>query len=72
MRDHTKLKSTTFGVVSYNGVAIDQVPQKIAELPVEMMHTHTVTPRDLTVRGRWAGSDDLTCLPYVSSEFTSL
>jgi len=41
MRDHTKLKSTTFGAVSCNGVAIDQIPQKkIAELPVEMMHTN--------------------------------
>ena len=39
MRDHTKLKSTAFGVVSSNGVASEQVPQKNAEFPVEMMHT---------------------------------
>jgi hypothetical protein len=73
VRDHTKLKSTAFWIVSCNGVAIDQVPQKIDEIPVEMMHI--LWPHEaclLTVKGRWAGSDYLTCLPYVSSEFLLL
>jgi hypothetical protein len=48
MRDHTEFKSTAFGVVSCDGVAIDPVPQKIADFAVEVMHTDVVTPRDLS------------------------
>jgi len=40
MRDHTKFKSTAFRVVSCDGVAVDPVPQKIAEFAVEVMHTN--------------------------------
>jgi len=47
MRD-TKFKSTAFGFVSCYGVAIDPVPQKIAEFAVEVMHTDVVTPRNLS------------------------